>query len=166
MKPTPTPTQEMIKAAMKVRYGADVYDLWRDEALADFEKHVARILSAALSVPAAAVVGEPVAWTGSGSMMAIADGREGFIWPTKADAHPIPLYAAPSAPEGWQPIETAPDEGVFLVWCGFVCFGYIGYHHGEKRWYDSDALEGGNYIRVRPTHWRPLPAPPALGGAK
>jgi hypothetical protein len=38
---------------------------------------------------------KPVAYTGSGSMMALKDGREGFIWPTSADAHPIPLYAAP-----------------------------------------------------------------------
>jgi|GEM_PF-1403086 len=38
---------------------------------------------------------EPAAWTGSGSMAALKDGREGFIWPAKADAHPIPLYARP-----------------------------------------------------------------------
>ena len=54
---------------------------------------------AALDQPAQ----EPVAWTGSGSMMALKDGREGFIWPTSAEAHPIPLYAAP------QPA-TLPDE--------------------------------------------------------
>ena len=41
---------------------------------------------------------EPVAWTGSGSLMALQDGREGFIWPVSADAHPIPLYAAPPTP--------------------------------------------------------------------
>lgn len=35
---------------------------------------------------------KPVAWTGSGSLMALADGREGFIFPHSADAHPIPLY--------------------------------------------------------------------------
>lgn len=38
---------------------------------------------------------EPAAWTGSGSMAALKDGREGFIWPSKGDAHPIPLYARP-----------------------------------------------------------------------
>lgn len=38
---------------------------------------------------------EPVAWTGSGSMAALVDGREGFIYRAKADAHPIPLYAHP-----------------------------------------------------------------------
>lgn len=38
---------------------------------------------------------EPAAWTGSGSMAALMDGREGFIWPAKADAHPIPLFVRP-----------------------------------------------------------------------
>ena len=38
---------------------------------------------------------EPAAWTGSGSMAALKDGREGLIWPAKSDAHPIPLYARP-----------------------------------------------------------------------
>jgi hypothetical protein len=38
--------------------------------------------------------GEPVAWTGSGSLRAIAGGLDGYMWPDKADAHPIPLYLA------------------------------------------------------------------------
>lgn len=46
-------------------------------------------------VPAPLPTDEPSAWTGSGSMAALKDGREGFIWPAKSDAHPIPLYARP-----------------------------------------------------------------------
>lgn len=46
-------------------------------------------------VPAPLPADEPAAWTGSGSMAALKDGREGFIWPAKSEAHPIPLYARP-----------------------------------------------------------------------
>lgn len=53
-----------------------------------------------VSVPDA----QPVAWTGSGSLMALKDGREGFIWPNSADAHPIPLYArGQGADTAWKP---------------------------------------------------------------
>jgi len=38
---------------------------------------------------------EPVAWTGSGSLAAIAAGCEGFIWGSAAPSHPVPLYKAP-----------------------------------------------------------------------
>lgn len=63
----------------------------------------------------------------------------------------------------WQPIETVPDEGVFIGWCekyGPALF-YIGHHGGEKRYYDDWAMEiGCNYIRLYPTHWQPLPEAP------
>lgn len=39
--------------------------------------------------------GEPVAWTGSGSLAAITRGLAGHLYQTKADAHPIPLYTSP-----------------------------------------------------------------------
>lgn len=45
------------------------------------------------SVP---VVGEPVAWTGSGSLNAVKVLAEGFIWGESAPAHPVPLYLAPT----------------------------------------------------------------------
>ncbi|GLK65657.1 Lar family restriction alleviation protein [Paracoccus kondratievae] len=48
--------------------------------------------------PVTAQEAEPVAWTGNGSLMALAEGHEGFMWPAKADAHPIPLYAHPPQP--------------------------------------------------------------------
>lgn len=37
---------------------------------------------------------EAVAWTGSGSLAAVAVGLEGHMWGEKADAHPIPLVLA------------------------------------------------------------------------
>lgn len=59
---------------------------------------VQRLLdAAAIEAP----VQEPVGWTGNGSLMAVQDGREGYIFKARADAHPIPLYTAP------QPDETA-----------------------------------------------------------
>ncbi|WP_257556494.1 hypothetical protein [Sphingobium sp. CFD-2] len=60
------------------------------------EAHIADFRATLSSPPAAEQ--EAVAYTGSGSLMALKDGREGFIWPTPADAHPIPLYATPPAP--------------------------------------------------------------------
>lgn len=60
----------------------------------------------------------------------------------------------------WMPIETAPDKGVVLSWDGRILFCYIGEHKGEKRFYDADALEYGNNIRLQPTHWMPLPEAP------
>lgn len=51
---------------------------------------------------------EAVGWIGSGSFMALQDGREGFIWPTPAAAHPIALYAAPQP----APVTGGEDAGV------------------------------------------------------
>lgn len=55
----------------------------------------------------------------------------------------------------WQPIETAPkDSTEILAWDGdeikIVWWG------GLNGWLFSD-----DWIRVYPTHWQPLPEPPA-----
>lgn len=63
----------------------------------------------------------------------------------------------------WQPIETCPceDDETYLGWCDYVRFIYVGYHNGEKRFYDSDALlDSANYCRVYPTHWMHVPKGP------
>ena len=81
---------------------------------------------------------QPVAWTGNGSLMALQDGREGFIWPHKADAHPVPLYATPSS-AGMVSVEAA-----YLA--GFMASaeGYNGEHpciefeHDARWFYDRD----------------------------
>lgn len=84
------PTQILIDALNKIaicksRAPGDVVDI-AQKAIAAWNRRA--------SSPAA----EPVAYTGSGSMMALKDGREGYIWPSPADAHPIALYAAPVPP--------------------------------------------------------------------
>lgn len=55
----------------------------------------------------------------------------------------------------WQEISNVPEKGVFAGWSeqlGLHLF-YVGNHHGEKRFYDPDGLENGNYIRIFPTHF-------------
>jgi hypothetical protein len=69
----------------------------RGDNLETFDIVVHEIVSAALPALTAyrEGMGEPFAWTGSGSIMAVEDGREGFIWNKAAEAHPIPLYLSP-----------------------------------------------------------------------
>lgn len=75
----------------------------------------------------------------------------------------------PLLAQGWQPIETAPRDGTFiLAWCvhpyassmtspedyvGPVIAWWIDHNGGGWVWHGHL----GNF-----THWRPLPAPPAL----
>lgn len=76
---------------------------------------------------------------------------------------------------GWQPIETAPKDGTWVLLAGGECDGdegdaqrivtgqYTDYLNGRKTewhwqfcWYDGGYY--GNY--EDPTHWMPLPEPP------
>lgn len=60
----------------------------------------------------------------------------------------------------WQPIETAPKSGpAFLVWCPERFNIYlVGSDHDGDYW----QVFGGRRLETeRPTHWQPLPAPPA-----
>lgn len=58
----------------------------------------------------------------------------------------------------WQPIETAPRDGVtFLAWDGYAVLG---------AWYEIDceyhywAMDGDEIDAADVTHWMPLPEPP------
>jgi hypothetical protein len=75
--------------------------------------------------------------------------------------------AAPEGrePEGWQPIETAPKDGYILA---VGCNGtqrVIPVHWVSDFFEGDTAVESGWYLEgmklARPTHWMPLPAPPA-----
>lgn len=66
----------------------------------------------------------------------------------------------------WQPIETAPQDGTRLIlwgryWSagqGFMGEPLVG-QHARDRW---EVWGPGGRFGVRPTHWMPLPRPPAL----
>ena len=63
--------------------------------------------------------------------------------------------------EPWQPIETAPKDGVFvLITDGDVV--QIGYYEDHLTAWRSDADQCR--LWSDPTHWQPLPAPPERAG--
>lgn len=71
-------------------------------------------------------------------------------------------------PNVWQPIETAPKDGVaFLVWCpGNLCTYQVIRHKAPRAdlafyiWtcHTNQRLSEHN----QPTHWQPLPDPPSM----
>lgn len=70
---------------------------------------------------------------------------------------------------GWRPIETAPlspDIGLpvyILLWNGF----HVGVGFRRRPNYPDDPEfcdETGEFIEPQPTHWMPLPPPPAPHG--
>jgi hypothetical protein len=85
-----------------------------------------------------------------------------------------PAVTKPAMGEGWMPIETAPKDGTeFIGWDGrrpFRCKNtkhYVKWPHEEGGPTFRDVWSGDYYDSVmpeNPTHWMPLPAPPATGG--
>jgi len=80
------------------------------------------------------------------------------------------LYATPRAAEAvadeWRPIETAP-EGVMILLADMTAtearhWAFVGWKH---HWNKDGHVETPSAINRRATHWRPLPAPPALAVA-
>ena len=76
-----------------------------------------------------------------------------------------------NANNGWQPIETAPKDGSYLLlhtefsetvigWFGkdTNIEEYEGWLYGDG----NDYSTGLFYNPIKPTHWMPLPKPPAL----
>lgn len=59
----------------------------------------------------------------------------------------------------WQPIETAPRDGsiILLHEMGRVAAGYLR-ESSNDIWVEPDF---GNDLHINPTHWIPLPSPPA-----
>jgi len=71
----------------------------------------------------------------------------------------VTAYLA-EAGDGWMPIETAPKDGTkILLWPGYLMGG-----DPMSGWWARLAgkwVSAGEPFEVAPTHWRPLPAPPA-----
>lgn len=75
----------------------------------------------------------------------------------------IPLYANPPAPQ-WQPIESAPEEGTFLVFMPTESRENLKIQ--VARWNPNVKIIGGvfNFDCEPVTHWMPLPAAPGKEG--
>lgn len=178
MKPTPTPEQLAELLLTFGDFGSTGRSNYNNAIKA------ASAVLAALSVqPAAAVVGEPVGYVN-------ADYQKELDCYDTAVLHPndrstkhfpmIPVYAAPSAPDGWQPIETAPKDGTnIMVWAeGFEWPEVVRYElydpedaseigmPGYWRYSEELLADVANVEDEAVTHWRPLPAPPALRSEK
>ena len=73
--------------------------------------------------------------------------------------------AAFIAEHGWQPIETAPRDGAFvLVWNGYWISAakyWEPYDGTYRRGWVSETTELLELIEPQPTHWMPLPAAPS-----
>lgn len=196
MKPTPTP--EMIDAFIIAKesadrrlYGfhnlgrhfildgttevwftaSDDYEVGHAAMMAQLERlRMEAALSAALSVqPAAAVVGEPVAWMHPTANWSDVDRQKILNHCVKDGDMPVPLYAAPSAPEGWQPIETAPKDGTEILAYGYARCDGSRYANGQHiAWWDAElgwtGRDPDDRVTLHPSHWRPLPPRPELGG--
>lgn len=85
--------------------------------------------------------------------------------PRAPDAPP----EATPAGDGWMPIETAPRDYLpVLTWDPYYLMRVARRDTSSGSWITDlpfDWERGGKELRVEPTHWRPLPAPPAAGEA-
>ncbi|WP_077961686.1 hypothetical protein [Ensifer adhaerens] len=174
------PTPDDIYRALRDWYGED--DEWSHNQYVAMDRVLRN--AAALS---AAVVGEPEGWklvpvdptpemidAGRLARMNIAGGYDG---PSSWEAM---LAAAPSAPDGWQPIDTAPRDTTSIIIAvptkdydghivGEAYFDPEHYEDGDWWWANTDHgdYHGGPISEINfhgPSHWQPLPAPPAIGG--
>lgn len=85
------------------------------------------------------------------------------------------LAAAPASPQGWLPIESAPNSGAFLMLCdggedsARVFFAEASFEgaDGALVWYITTGCMGWSKLHSAwtPSHWQPLPSTSiALGG--
>lgn len=130
------------------------------------EDYTARVLELVESRP----LGGPVAWqwlhkhslTGTDMWL------DTESWMGRKTDIKRPLYAAPSAPEGWLPIETAPKDGTEILAYGYARCDGSRYANGQHiAWWDAElgwtGRDPDDRVTLHPSHWRPLPAPPSLG---
>lgn len=105
---------------------------------------------------------EPVAW------ISFVDGG---LWGERSHEQDTPLYTRPQPiPEGWQPIETAPRDGTYIlvsngrgVWVARFKPVYQSGWKPASPWQsmmlNHDHIPSANR-KVAPTIWMPLPAAP------
>lgn len=80
--------------------------------------------------------------------------------------------------DGWQPMETAPKDGTrVLLWIEWSDVPVVGEFSHDRWWADTEHYEvscgaycyGGSVSsdkNMKPTHWHPLPPPPAIDQAR
>lgn len=109
--------------------------------------------------------GEPWEYIECGVCGATADGA--IAWNTRAAPPPEPS-------EAWQPIETAPKDGAWVLAARGVIPYVTAWDDGEEIWftfnrgYESvrEKHEGLKGVVWEPTHWMPLPEPPAIAALR
>ncbi|KSV78958.1 hypothetical protein N182_18335 [Sinorhizobium sp. GL2] len=122
MKPTPTQIEAAARRLTELEGlnpDADSSDFHDGLIWEEYKDSAEAILCAALSVPAVAVVGEPVAWTDQTEIDNVRENGSGLVWRGDDTAisrgRPIPLYAAPSAPDDETECEFGVPEPKFRV---------------------------------------------------
>jgi hypothetical protein len=117
--------------------------------------------------------GEAVGYASEGALADMKAGQHFInLWRHRNEYNAVPLYTHPSPSDardaGWLPIETAPQSG-------FVIAGSADEGWAEQAWWDADRCEwwavnthwtDANGDCLRPTHYKPFPAPPAALAAK
>lgn len=77
---------------------------------------------------------------------------------------------------GWQPIDTAPKDGTYILlyypaWPSTLWIGHYWitetFIHGKsngrhEKWYATGMAMSGSKSDPEPTHWQPLPEPPLV----
>ena len=74
------------------------------------------------------------------------------------------VWQAAKKQDEWQPIETAPTDCEVLIWTGenrYVAKWAKNIETDEIGWIVADLGDGNRVIANSPTHWMPLPPPPA-----
>jgi len=116
---------------------------------------------------AAEIKAEADAWK-SLSVTEIAAGNEGVAEYIKQLEGQI--RAPAGAVQAWRDIETAPKDTRVLIWSGQERYAAHWSQNpltGDEAWIVAEWGTEGDQALVRPTHWQPLPPPPAAeGGAK
>lgn len=134
-------------------------------------------------------------WIVTNNMMAVGDSPEDEPWlearidyGTEADArlfaaavnflraHSAEIAGALRDADGWQPIESAPRDGSYILVCNSHGSWIAKYQHFYPSGYrpsspwasmmlNHDHIEKPGRLD-HPTHWRPLPAPPTDDAAR
>lgn len=101
-------------------------------------------------------------------------------WNTRADATENAALREKLAERKWKPIETAPRDHttvhvISTKWLEPVPAYFVSRDYLEREYGDANYMDAGWYpsneflfdlpeVRLDPTHWMPLPEPPALTG--